>query len=209
MTTSRTDFNQSWLTEMPKRNNIGDMYPIISQNVKELLSSGIHPKKLSKDLFKIELESTIYYWYGTETHIVLAIEFSKKPQNLLVNVVGKDPNYSGHPPYASNLYNAVLKDTHYPVCIISDDQLSDEGFAIWKRLFNQGHYVSVYDIHSPGQSRVTFKNADEMNQYFGNEVSFKNYRFVLSESLPAKLGEMIAFFNTRRMRELSGLDTED
>lgn len=209
MTTNRTDFNQSWLTEMPVRNSVGNMYPIINRNIKELLSSGIQPTALSKELFKIDLTSIVYYWYGTRDTIILAVELAKKPQSLLVDIVGKDPAYTGRSPWASDLYNVVLKDNHYSVCITSDDQLSDEGFGIWKRLFDQGHRVSVYDKTLPGQSRITFDRADQLDQYFGSDASFGNYRFVVSESMPIKLAEMIACFNTRRMRELSGISVND
>jgi hypothetical protein len=205
MTTSRTDFIESWLVEMPQRKNVGDMYPIISRNIKELIDNGIKPIKVTDNLYKIVLNTILYYWYGKANTIIIGVELSKTPQNLTVNFVGKNPEYSGKPPYAGDLYDAIIKDNHYSLGLTSDQQLSDEGFSIWKRLFNKGHTISVYDTTNPGQSRVTFKNEFEMNDYFGDDPSFKKYRFIVSESSPEKLGEIIGHFNTRRMRELAGI----
>lgn len=204
MTTNRIDFNESWLTEMPQRKNVGDMYPIISRNIGELIDNGSKPIKVSANLYKIVLNTIAFYWYGAE-NIIVGVELSKTPQNLTVNFIGKNSEYSGKAPYASDLYDAILKDNGYSLCITSDEQLSDEGFSIWKRLFNKGHVISMYDTTNPGQSRVTFKNEHELNDYFGDNLTFRKYRFIISESSPEKLGETIGHFNTRRMRELAGI----
>ena len=205
-TSTRSDFINSWLFEMPIRKNQGNIHPTISYNIKDIISTGVKPKIISNNLYKIELTNTIYYWYGSFDNVILGVELSKKPQSLVVNMISKDPTYTGKFPYASDLYDAILKDNNYSLCITSDEYLSDEGFGIWQRLFNKGHVISVYNTtDTPGQSRTTFKSQDEMNQYFGDNESFKNYRFVISESVPEKMSETRAFFNTRRMRELADI----
>ena len=94
----------------------------------------------------------MFYWIEDNSNIILAVELQIKPQALIVSLTGKHPNYTGKPPYASDLYNLILKDNNKSMRLYSDESLSDEGYAIWKRLLDQGHKISVYDKNKPIQN---------------------------------------------------------
>jgi hypothetical protein len=203
MTTSREDFEKTWLTEMPEGIGSFETYDAIKYHINDLLKNKVKFTKLQNDVKKIELKQTIYYWIeDTQHNIVLAVELEKFPQALVVRLTGKHPLYRGKSPYASELYKIILNDNkHLSIRLLSDVTLSDEGKSIWDRLFNMGVNVSVYDNKNPGATFTTFNSHDEMNQYFKNvDSNFKRYQYILSES-----GEMLAetrsFFHIRRFRE--------
>jgi hypothetical protein len=210
MITSRTEFNESWLTEMPEGLGRFDTFDQIEYNINDLKKNQLPIIKLTDNLNKVDLNQTAYYWYEKNNTILLGVELDKRPQGWTVRLTGKNPRFRGRPPYASDLYSAVLKDNqHYSIRLLSDTQLSDEGYAIWKRLFDQGHKISVYDRADPGKSFQTFASSDEFDQYFQyDNRDFTRYQYVLSET-GAMLAETRSFFATRRYRELAGLSTED
>ena len=208
-TTSRTDFNETWLTEMPRRAEPIDLYGSIVSAVKDRIQGNMPVTKLNNNLNKLIGNHTIVYWYGNQENIILGVELDIKYQGLVVNIVGKNPKYTNQPPYASDLYTAILNDTHRPIRLFSDSSLSDEGLKIWKRLVQLGNSVSVYNRENPGQTFKTFDSPEELDQFFsGTDASFSKYQFMISEVGPT-LAETRSFFNLRRVRELSGLGTED
>jgi hypothetical protein len=209
MTTDRTHFNKTWLTEMPEGIGSIDTYEVIKFNINDLIDNNIVPTKLSNILYKIDLSQSAYYWYEKNNIILLGMEFQKERQGLIVRAVGKNPEYRGQPPYASQLYDAILKDNKYSIRILSDIQLSDEGFDIWKKLFSLGHKISVYDNQNPGQTFKTFNSINDLDQYFKlHDPSFRRYQYILSEN-GLMLAETRSYFNTRRMRELSEVSLDD
>lgn len=207
--TSRSDFIETWLTEMPSGLGSFDTYNMLEYSIKEKIKLGFPVVDLGNSLNKIEGDIMVYYWYGDNTNIILGTEIEKKYQGYVVAITGKNPSYKNKPPYASDLYNGILKDTNYSIRLMSDSYLSDEGYGIWKRLFNLGHKVSVYDKQNPGQTFKTFDNSDEMDKFFANDdINYERYQYVLSEG-GIKLGEMRGFFHIRRHRELSGIPVDD
>jgi hypothetical protein len=201
---SRTDFHESWLSEMPSGIGEIDTYDFIVASIKKRIAQGATVIDLPNDLKKIDGSQTKFYWYQQGADIVLAAELSAQRQALVVNAIGKNPAYKGKAPWAADLYDAILKDSDVSIRVMSDRQLSDDGYAIWKRLFALGHKISVYDRKEPGTSYTTFTDASEMDQFFKHhDDAYKRYQFVLSET--EKFGETLSFFRTRRMRELSGL----
>jgi hypothetical protein len=202
MPTCRTDFNETWLSEMPMGLGSFETYDALEYNIKDLLDNGISPKDLGNGVKKIELSQTLFYWYEDKNIIILGTELVKKQQGLIVRLTGKNPKYRGKPPYASDLYQLILQDNKTrSLRLMSDESLIDEGKQIWDRLFSMGLNVSVYDRDYPGKTFKTFKTKQEMDKYFKlDDTDFKRYQYVLSET-----GEMLAetrsYFNTRRMRE--------
>lgn len=202
MSTSRQDFTETWLTEMPMGIGSFNTFDAVEYHIKDLLKNGLKPEQIGDHLNTIKLNQTQYYWYQSGNEIVLGVELEKKPQALVVRLIGKNPKFIGKPPYASELYKIILQhNKHKSIRLYSDEVLSDEGRAIWDRLFDTGLNVSVYDRNSPGASFTTFKTKQEMNQFFANDdADYKRYQYVLSES-----GEMLAetrgFFHIRRFRE--------
>jgi hypothetical protein len=209
MTTDRTHFNKTWLTEVPQGIGNIELFDMIEYNINDLKKNGIQSVSVTNDIKKINLSQSAYYWYEKDNKILLGIELAKEKQGWIVRAIGKNPRIKGRPPYASDLYNDVLKDSKHSIRLLSDIDLSDEGYNIWKRLFSLGHKISVYDRDNPGQSFKTFDSESDFDDYFQNDnTNFRRYQYVLSET-----GEMLAetrsFFNTRRMRELAGFGLDD
>ena len=159
---SRSDFNDTWLCEMPSGLGSFETWDMLEYNIRERINHGSKVTKLSDNLFKIQGIQTSYYWFGSENTVILGTELRIKPDGLVVNITGKNPKYRGREPFASDLYNAVLNDTHRSIRLLSDDQLSDEGYGIWKKLVSLGHKVSVYDKKEPGKTFKTFNSPEEM-----------------------------------------------
>lgn len=122
---------------------------------------------------------------------------------MVVSITGKNLKLKRKPPYASDLYAAILKNTDKSIRLMSDKTLSDEGYSLWKKLLKLGHKVSVYNAsENPGQSLKSFHTPEEMDEYFKHDDSdFEKYQYVLSENT-LSLGGMRAYFNTRRAREI-------
>jgi hypothetical protein len=199
---SRKNFEESWLSEAPEGLGKFETYDAIEYSINNLLQNGTVPQDLGNGLKKANLLQTMYYWYQDGDKIILGVQLEKKPQSLVVMLTGKHPRWSGKPPYASDLYKTILEDNrHLSLRLMSDQSLSDQGKAIWDRLFNLGLNVSIYDRENPGRSFKTFSDKSEMDSYFGHDDSnFKRYQYVLSLD-----GDMIAetrsFFSIRGFRE--------
>ena len=204
MSDSRQDFIDSWLTEMPVGvGKIGHgFFSVIKHNVLDFIENGITPKQLPNGYKRIIGSQTAFYWHETDGDIDIACELSVAPQSLTVNAIGKPAESKMH---ASDLYNVVLQNTNVSIRFMSDKKLSDSGYDLWKRLLSMGHTVSVYDSSAPGNSLITMKTVDDLDRFYrAGDNSYERYQFVLSES-GMMLAETRSFFNTRRMRELSGL----
>jgi hypothetical protein len=203
--TSREDFTESWLEEMPMGIPPQQYYPNLVQNIRERIAAGYAPELVKPGLYRIVGQSVVYYWYGDGDIVELGVEMTRRPQALVVNFTAKDPRLAGKPPYASDLYLDVLDSSHMPVRLVSDQSLSDEGLSIWRRLLEGGHKILVYDNNEPGTGRQLVSDTDELLRYFKHgEPDFKRYQYALVP--PGEvLAEVISMFNTRRLRELSGL----
>lgn len=210
MTTSRTDFNESWLAEMPlgtgKMGN--NCYNTVVSSIRDFITHRVDVSDLGNGFKKIQGQHVAYYWHEHNGTITIATEFSVKPQALIVNVIAKNPS-TNNTVHTTELYDLVLKDNHKSIKLMSDDRLSDDGYKLWKRLLQMGHAISVYDNHTPGQTLQTLKSVEDMEQFFKvNDSSARRWQYVLSEQ-GVKLGETRSFFNTRRMRELCGMGLTD
>lgn len=201
---NRQDFILTWLSEAPMGvGNIGASFEQLVYSIRDRIEFGGKVVSLGNGYFKLEGEQVKYYWYGSKDNILAATELQVHSQGLKVNLTGKQN--SNQPPYMSDMYDMILRDNKQSIRLVSDDQLSDDGFKLWKRLLNLGHKISVYDRENPGLSFKSFTNISDLEQYFKlHDQKFTRYQFVLSESIEV-LGETRSYFNTRRMRELTGL----
>lgn len=202
MIDSRADFINTWLLEMPEGLGKFPTFDQIEYNIKDMIKHGGPPIEVAQNVKKIVGSTVMYYWIDDGKDILLGVELYVKPQGLAVTLTGKNPTLVGKPPYASDLYNIILKDNKVSLRLMSDATLSDEGYNIWRRLFQQGHKVSVYDKEQPGKSFITLNSLDDMDKYFAaGDSDFKRYQYILSES-GIMLGETRSHFHTRRFREL-------
>jgi len=199
--TGRSDFHETWLAEMPQSLGSFDTFETLEYSIKDRIEHGSKVIDVKPNVKKIVGSQTMFYWYQQEDQVILGTELLAKPQGLIVTLTGKNPEWKGKPPYASDLYDIILEDNNRSIRLFSDDSLSDEGYSIWKRLFALGHRVSVYDKENPGKSFVTFKSQQEMDNYFADNPDLKRYQYVLSESNDV-LAETRTLFYLRRHREL-------
>ena len=202
---SRESFILTWLCEMPCGTGTFETFGVIEQSIKEFLKYGIVPKEVSDGVYKLISNDVVFYWCGTNSRIDLGIELHKKPEGLVVSLTGKNPKLKGKHPFASNLYSTILTDTDRSIRILSDSQLSDEGYAIWKTLLQKGHKITIYDSKKPGHTMMTFYSIEEMDKFFKhNDDNFTRYQYVLSESL-TDLAYVRTRFNLRKYRETISL----
>lgn len=200
---NRLDFFESWLSEMPENLGNIELFDMIEYNIKER-SKLTKPHDLGEGYKKISGTQTLYYWYESNGEIFIGIELAVKQQTLIVNAVAKNPSYKNKPPYATDLYKKVLDDNS-SIRVMSDIYLTNNSINVWKRLINSGVTVSVYDSEKPGQNFKKINSIEELEKYIGyDDRDYQRYQFVLT-SKDEILAEVTSIFNTRRLRELSGL----
>lgn len=208
MITSRTDFNDTWLIEMPQNIGSFSMFDMLDYNIRDRIKYGSKIIDLENGLRKIVGQQIVYYWYERNNTIVLGAELSIKPQGLVVTGVAKNPTHHGSP-YASDLYAAILNDSNRAIRVVSDIDVSEEAFKVWARLLQMGHKISVYDNREPGKTFRTIDSVDELRYFYkADDTEYRRYQFVLSENNEG-LAETRSYFNTRRMRELTGANLSD
>jgi hypothetical protein len=189
---------------MPERVGELDTYDVLNWSIKERISGGETPVQVEPGLYKLG-NQILLYWMGAPNRVDLAMELEQKPQSLVVNLTGKRPGLRGKPPHATDLYVAILNDNATSL-VISDTKLSDAGVNVWKRLVQMGYYITVYNTHNPGQSRKTIKTPHELDEFLGfDDSDYQYWRFVLSKP-GTQIGETVSAFNTRRYRELAGME---
>jgi hypothetical protein len=203
----RQAFNESWLFEMPKRlNQSDDSFYGFLLNLKQYCKE--NPKNvydLGNGWFKYQGISIVFYWYKKDDDIIVGGEFDIKPQSTIVIYSGKNPNYKNQIPYASDLYELVLKDQNKPIGLESDKFLSDSAFKIWSKLLSLCHKIKVYDIRSPGSSFKEIKNIDDLKSYFSEDENHKNFRYILAENNELYLELKISKFGRRKYQKENNL----
>jgi hypothetical protein len=142
MSTNRTDFNETWLGEMPQGIGSFELFDMIEYNIKDRIKSGSPVIELGNGLKKIDGQQVKYYWYEKNGSILLGSELAVKPQGLVVTGLAKNPKVSGAP-YASDLYNAILNDSNRSIKLLSDIDISNDAFKVWSKLLDMGHKISV------------------------------------------------------------------
>ena len=179
-----------------------DIFNSIKYTINDNITHGIKPKKVNNTLNKIVGEQMMIYWYEINNEIALAAELHIKQESLVVSLLGKNPVFKNKPPYASDLYSAIAQDNSKSLRFTSDTVLTDEGSKVWKKLYQLGNKISVYDDDFPGQTFKTIDNEQEMDQFLSDDPAHRRYQFILSKP-GAVLAETRAFFQLRRFRELT------
>ena len=206
---SRTAFNETWLSEMPEGLGAFETFDTIEYSINDFIKHGIKPEELTSSLRRIVTDNTLLYWYEKSGEILIGTELHKKAEGLVVSITGKNPKIKGSAPFASDLYSDILKYSGKSMRILSDSQLSDEGFVLWKKMLKLGHKISVYDKTQPGKSFKSFENESEFDDYFKHDdISFRNFQYVLSEEI-LDYCAMRSSFRLRLHREKSNLSLKD
>ena len=211
MSTDRSNFNKTWLYEMSEGVGRFETYDMLLYNLNNIKKSLLSTKiiDLGNNLKKIDFSASAYYWIEINNELIIGCELIKEKQGYIVRLTGKNPEYRGKPPFASDLYNLILKDSPYNIRLLSDVTLSDEGNNIWKRLFNKGHKILIYDRSNPGQDFIVCNDLAEFESYFKHDDrNYQNYQYVLSEN-EEKLLETKFNFRMRKHREDNGLSVTD
>ncbi len=204
----RDAFNDTFLFESPEPMEF-PTWEILKYDIIELKKIKTkYVKEINKNVFRLKLPTLIYFWIENNDHeIILAVSLERKPRGYAVMMTGKSNNYKNKSPYASDLYLAILKNLKSNL-IFSDKTLSQSGFNVWKRLFNNGCKVLLYNTAEPGKSFVKINSENEMKKFYQQGKEFQNYRYVLSESL-ASQAETWALFRVRMHREINNLPLEE
>jgi hypothetical protein len=203
----RTWFNESFLTESPRNIGLFPAFDVVKDEIEDFISYGSKVISISPTFKKIELTNHCYYCIEQNNEIVLAVQLDKSVYGYIIRMTGKNPKYKNQPPYASDLYIDILRDSKLNI-ILSDKSLSEEGFKIWSKLFNSSFKITIYNIDHPGKTFKVFNNYEDFKSFFDNSLEMSKYQYVLSENLE-NFGNALAGFNGRRYRELAGLDLED
>lgn len=161
------------------------------------------------DLKKVENTSKSFAYYMTDKAGVIVVGTifkrlsSGDPNSLEVSLTAKNPTYYSKPPYATDLYVAILESLGSDGKIYSDSMVSDDGVAIWKKLVTgKIGVVSVVDISDPTRVIQTINNVADINKYYTRgHHEYKKYRFLLTLH-PIQTA---AQSETNRLQELAGL----
>lgn len=174
---SRTDFTETWLAEMPEFAGTLDTFPSMLAGLNDFLKHGHTPVDLGKNVFKIHINEISTYWVEHEHLPVLIVEIKAAPEACQINMTGKKAEQFGRAPYASDLYELILKDNVTPL-LISDEYLTDSSFEVWARLLKGGKKISVYDVKSVDLIPIT--SVEQLKTYY--HPTGNRFRFAISES---------------------------
>lgn len=204
---SRQNFIDTFLQEMPIYTDPVDFSEKIVNDIQEMKLHGAKVINLDNNLKKIEGNTLVYYWIEERDQILLGVQLTKTRYGLVVNYIGKI--HQGRPPFASDLYDKILKDRQSSGpnslnnLVISDSILSDEGLSIWIRLLKSGHKVSLFNYEKPGKL-IPINSVEDLKSYHSKTShSFGKWRYVISESY--HFAETAAIFRLRKLREDSGI----
>ncbi len=199
------DFSASWLVEMPMGISplSNNLFNGIVNNMQEFKQAGLQPDDLGNGYYRLEGSQVAFYWHEANGVIDIIAELGVRPQSLVMHQIAKNPN-STTSTFATELYPTIIRNNNKSLVLISDEYLTDQGLNVWIRLLNLGYPISVYDRENPKQGLTPLKTQTQLMQFFkSKDATKKRYQYVLSGS-DAKLGESMVFFNTKRLRILSG-----
>jgi len=202
----RQCFYESWVKESPAR-TLGSIswQQALDQLTISLSNNLAVITNIKPNIYCLEIPRALYIYYKDDVDIKAIVQLEPKPDSLNVIATNKDPALKGQPTYITDLYIAALAVAgEKSLKLASDNVMTDDGFGIWQRLFNQGHIISVYNNSNFKLLPVKITNLTDLNSYFNDGFMYKNYRFVISENL-LRAEEVFGQFMIRRTRELAGI----
>lgn len=208
---NKSIFKEAFLYESPSGIGPVDYYNNLRYDIQELINLGEYPIiNLNNGLKKIELQTYVYYWIeNSDDEILIAVEISKRQLGNIIHLLGKNPKYKGTTPFANTFYEDILQDVKGNL-IFSDNIMTQSGYSVWRKLFLDGHKISVYDETSPGKVFIRLKDLSEFDSYFKMKDKDREkyrYRYVITESSSKNsYGDLITAFSLRRIKELVGVE---
>src|ERR1035438_10544038 len=202
-------FEKSFLTEFPM--NIGYGYgkalEILKNSISELQDYGATISNLGSlntfEIFKLDSINNVYYWFETNSNMILACELEKVSDAMIVRLLGKDSTFSHKTPFAYELFEIILQDLHQNIRLLSDQSMTIDGFNNWLKLFDAGYKVSIYNRNNVGSFKI-LRTKKDMEEFFQKGPQYKDYQFILSETAE-QIGTLISQFGIQNYRELSGV----
>lgn len=192
---TRKEFTETWLSEMPGMAGNLDLYPSLLHQLNDFLKHGFEKAKVADNIFKLAFDDVGYYWVEVADEPVLIVEVKIKPDAYHISMTGKKSDTFGKPPYASDLYSAILKDSKKSL-LFSDEYLSDKSFDLWAKLLKSGKQISVYDTKEMELKNIS--TVDELKRYYHSNGN--RFRFTLSENVIKESAIKVKFnlYRTRR-----------
>jgi hypothetical protein len=204
---SRWQFYESWLLEYPQRIESRYDFPGLLNILSEFISI-FGETQVAQNIFKSESESSLYIFGKVDDVISIISYMEKTSQSVKIMNTQKNERFTGTRPNAVDVYLTALEIVKpRSLVFTSDNQMTDKGLEIWKKLLSIGKHVSVYDITDKSRTGQTLKQISspkEMEQYFTNDRSGQRYRYVLSESINQFNNHTYCKFMTRRICESAG-----
>lgn len=174
---SRAEFKETWLMEMPGLAGMLDTFPSLLYSLNDLLKHGTEKIRIENNIFKTVAGDIGFYWIEKDEKPVLIVEIKIKSEAIQLNMLGKSSDAFGNPPFASDLYSAILTDTGKSV-LMSDEYLTDNSFAVWAKLLKLGKQISVYDVRTSDLQKV---DSEEILKSYYHSTG-NRFRFILSEN---------------------------
>jgi hypothetical protein len=183
---TRWHFYESWLQEMPQRISARNDFPGLLNNLEEFISI-FGKEQVTENIFKSESESTLYIFGRVSDKVSIITYMEKTQQSVKIMNTQKNQEFKGVKPSAVDLYLTAL-DIVKPRSLMftSDNQMTDRGLEIWKKLMSVGKHISVYDVTNKsrsGQTLIQLRTPEELEKYFRDDYTGQHYRYVLSESV--------------------------
>lgn len=208
----RWHFYESWLQEMPQRIAARNDFPGLLNNLQEFISM-FGENQIGENIFKSESDSTLYVFGRLSNKVSIITYMEKTQQSVKIMNTQKNEEFKGLRPSAVDLYLTALEIVKpKSLMFTSDNKMIDRGLEIWKKLLSMGKHISVYDITNKSRTGQTLKqlsSPEEFEQYFRNELTGQNYRYVLSESIEKFNNYTYCYFMTRRICESAGTIDDD
>lgn len=177
-------FGSLFLREQPHPVSGNNPFPILSATIDELVQAEVPVQNLGDSVYQVG----DFYWVGAESAKVkkLCIHLDQVGNLTSVRSVGKQPELTGQPPYALDLYLKLADLSPVGVKFASDQVLSDDGFAVWKRIFQTGRNLLIYNNQSGKFVPERIKSQSQLIQYFTEHPDNIKYQFVLAD-----IGEIV------------------
>ena len=186
ISSSRTDFINSWLSYVPE-----NLIDTDGQLLKRMENFDYPIINLGNGYFKKESTNIAYYWRHDTT-----IEVLVKYQSLVVNCIAI--NDSSMLP---ELYQVILKDAHKAIRL-GIDMLSEYGRTLWETLMPLGYSILVYHKKAPGATMQSIETIADMEYFFKQyDCRYKFWEYVLCNT-GVDAWETVCRFRTRSSWEI-------